>query len=252
MKLSDASVIRILSHTMVLTLVCPSVGWLLMDGASKGTLKSNEPEVNFLDDPVVLKTVLDSLQDHEANVQAAALDTLQKVNNIEQRPAFVAALERLRNNPNTRLRLIATNVLNGRKVSEALEDVQPGSVLDLNYFVAKVEPILATPGADGKACVMCHANHAIFKLLLPNSEGKFAPFDSKDNYKYAMRVVDISHPTQSLILIKPTRPTDAEGNVDDYLAAHNGGQRWPGNESSWQYKTILEWIRGAHLDNGQQ
>jgi hypothetical protein len=50
-------------------------------------------------------------------------------------------------------RVIATNVLNGKKLSEALKDVEPGSVLDFNYYVAKVEPILATPGADGKACV---------------------------------------------------------------------------------------------------
>ena len=62
-----------------------------------------------------------------------------------------------------------------------------------------------------------------------------------------MRVVDINNPTQSLILIKPTRPTDSAANVGDYLATHNGGQRWQGNESSWQYRTILEWIRGSRL-----
>jgi len=62
-------------------------------------------------------------------------------------------------------------------------------------------------------------------------------------------VVDISDPLHSLMLIKPTRPTDSVGNVGDYLATHNGGQRWPGNESSWQYRTILEWIRGGRVDN---
>ena len=125
--------------------------------------------------------------------------------------------------------------------------MQPGSVLDFNYFVTKIEPILATPGADGKACVFCHANHVIFKLQPPNTEGVFSPQDSEENYKYAMRVVDINNPTQSLILIKPTRPTDSAGNVGDYLATHNGGQRWPGNESSSQYRTILGWIRGNRL-----
>jgi hypothetical protein len=62
-----------------------------------------------------------------------------------------------------------------------------------------------------------------------------------------MRVVDINNPSHSLMLIKPTRPTDSAGNIGDYLAMHNGGQRWPGNESSWQYKTILQWVRGAGL-----
>ena len=47
--------------------------------------------------------------------------------------------------------------------------MQPGSVLDFNYFVAKIEPILATPGADGKACVFCHASHVIFRLHPPTS-----------------------------------------------------------------------------------
>ena len=158
----------------------------------------------------------------------------------------------MQNDPNSRLKLIAKNVLSGKKLAEALQDVKPGSVLDFNYFVAKVEPILANTGADGKACVMCHASHVIFKLQPPNAEGQFSPQDSEENDKYAMRVVDIGYPGHSLILIKPTRPTDSAGNVADYLATHNGGQRWPGNESSWQYKTILDWIRGANLRAASQ
>jgi hypothetical protein len=124
--------------------------------------------------------------------------------------------------------------------------------LDYAYFVAKVEPILAAPGPDGKACVMCHANHVIFKLKPPNQEGSFSSPDSGENYRYAMRVVDINDPQHSLILIKPTRPTDAGADVSDYYATHNGGQRWKGNESSWQYKTILEWIRGVRLDRASK
>ncbi|HLJ18130.1 MAG TPA: HEAT repeat domain-containing protein [Bryobacteraceae bacterium] len=208
--------------------------------------KYKEPDL--LEHPVVFRAVISGLSDRDANVRAAALDLLRKVNGIEQRPEFRAALERLQNDPNQRLQLIATRVLKGSSLKEALTDVQPGAVLDFGFFVSKVEPILATTGADGKACVMCHASHVIFKLQPPNAEGQFSPQDSRANYKYAMRVVDISNPSHSLILIKPTRPTDAAGHVDDYLATHNGGQRWAGNESSWQYKTILEWIRGARLE----
>jgi hypothetical protein len=202
---------------------------------------------DLLTTPIVFDTVIASLSDPDANVRAAALDLLRKSKGIEQRPEFRAALERMRNDPNPRLKLIASNVLSGKKLREALEDVQPGSVLDFNYFIAKIEPILATPGPDGKACVMCHASHVIFRLLPPDAEGNFSPQDSEQNYKYAMRVVDINNPSHSLMLIKPTRPTDSVGNVGDYLATHNGGQRWPGNESSWQYKTILQWVRGAGL-----
>jgi HEAT repeat protein len=200
---------------------------------------------DFLANPIVLDTILATLRDRDANARAAALDVLRKVKDVEQRQDFRAALVQLQKDNNPRLKLIATSVLEGKKLSEALRDVQPGSVLDFNYFVTKIEPILATPGADGKACVFCHASHVIFKLQPPNSEGVFSPQDSEDNYKYAMRVVDINDPTQSLILIKPTRPTDSAANVGDYLATHNGGQRWPGNESSWQFRTILQWIRGS-------
>ena len=204
-------------------------------------------EPDFLDKPVVFQTVVGSLSDRDANVRAASLDLLRKAKGIEQNPQFRAALQRLRSDPNPRLQLIATRVLEGKKLEEALGDVQPGSVLDFDFFVSKVEPILATSGADGKACVMCHATHVIFKLRPPNAEGQFSPQDSEANYRYAMRVVDIRNPNQSLILIKPTRPTDAAGDVDDYLATHNGGRRWQGDESSSQYKTILEWIRGARF-----
>jgi len=200
---------------------------------------------DFLADPAVLDAVMASLGDRDANIRAAGLDLLRKVKGIEQRPDFRAVLGKLQQESNPRLQLIAQNVLAGKKLSEALKDVQPGSVLDYNFFATRVEPILATPGPDGKACVFCHANHVIFKLRPPNAEGAFSPQDSEDNYKYAMRVVDVNDPTRSLILIKPTRPTDSGGDVSDYLATHNGGPRWGGDESSWQYKTILEWIRGA-------
>jgi HEAT repeats/HEAT repeat associated with sister chromatid cohesion len=210
-------------------------------------LKKNNPTVTLLGEPMVFNVVLASLTDPDANVRAAALDLLRKSKGIEAKPEFRAALNHMQNDPNPRLKLIAQNVLSGKKLTEALQDVKPGSVLDFNYFVTKIEPILATTGADGKACVMCHASHVIFRLQPPNAEGQFSPQDSEDNYKYAMRVVNINDPEHSLILVKPTRPTDSAGNVADYLATHNGGQRWAGNQSSWQYETILQWIRGANM-----
>ena len=208
------------------------------------TLKLKEP----LEYPIVVETVMASLLNPDANVSAAALDTLRKVKGVEKRPDFRAAMNKLQSSTNPRLKLISTSVLQGKDLSEALLDVQPGSVLDFRYFVTKVEPILAKPGPDGKACVFCHASHVIFKLEPPNADGVFSDQDSKENYRYAMRVVNINEPDKSLLVIKPTRPTDSAGNVGDYLATHNGGQRWHGNESSDQYRTILEWIRGGRAE----
>ena len=208
------------------------------------TLKIKEP----LEYPLVVDTILAALLNSDANVSAAALDTLRKVKGVEQRADFRGAMEKLQASSNPRLKLISTSVLQGKSLADALQDVQPGAVLDFRFFVSKVEPILAKPGPDGKACVFCHASHVIFKLEPPNAQGSFSDQDSKENYKYAMRVVDITNPDKSLLVIKPTRPTDSAGNVGDYLATHNGGQRWHGNESSDQYRTILEWIRGGRLE----
>jgi HEAT repeat protein len=209
-----------------------------------GALQIKKP----LDYPIVVDTVIAALLDSDANVSAAALDTLRKVDGVEKRADFRASLTKLQDSNNPRLKLIATNVLKGKNLTDALRDVQPGSVLDFRFFVTKVEPILANPGRDGKACVFCHASHVIFKLEPPNADGIFSDQDSEQNYKYAMRVVDIAEPDRSLILVKPTRPTDSAGDVGNYLATHNGGQRWHGNESSDQYRIILEWIRGARLE----
>jgi HEAT repeat protein len=201
-----------------------------------------------LEYPLVVDMVMAALLNKDANVSAAAMDTLLKVKGVEQRPDFHDAMEKLQDSSNPRLKRIAASVLQGKKLGEALKDVQPGSVLDFRYFVTKVEPILAKQGSDGKACVYCHASHVIFKLVPPNDEGVFSDQDSEENYKYAMRVVNIAEPDKSLILIKPTRPTDSAGDVGNYLATHNGGQRWEGNESSDSYRTILQWIRGARMD----
>jgi hypothetical protein len=47
--------------------------------------------------------------------------------------------------------------------------------------------------------------------------GIFSDQDSEDSYKYAMRVVDITNPDKSLMLIEPTHPTDSAGNSPQFL-----------------------------------
>jgi hypothetical protein len=123
----------------------------------------------------------------------------------------------------------------------------PPRSLDFDFFVAKVQPILAKPGADGKACVVCHVTHGLFPLRLPRTSQAFTERQSKDNFEFASRMVDHQNPSKSLILVKPTRPNDSAGDPNLYLATHNGGERWNGNESSEEYQTILRWIRGARV-----
>ena len=109
-------------------------------------------------------------------------------------------MEKLNRSKNPRLKLIAERVLEGKGLGDALRDVQPGSVLDFRFFESKVEPILAARGPMVSACVFCHSSHVIFKLQPPNAQGVFSDQDSEENYKYAMRVVNVADPAESLIL----------------------------------------------------
>jgi hypothetical protein len=56
--------------------------------------------------------------------------------------------------------------------------------------------------------------------------GVYSDQDSEENYKYAMHVVDINDPLKSLILIKPTRPTDSAGTA--MRTAGNTARSWSG------------------------
>jgi len=162
---------------------------------------------NLLSMPEVVEIVAESLRDQSAAVREAARDLVAEHKELAGNPAIP-------------------------KIAE------PRLAPDYEFFRARVEPILNRPGADGKACVMCHASHAIFKLL---------PQHTRENYRSALKVIDTLEPRKSLLLIKPTRPNDSSGDANLYLATHNGGERWAASEASPEYRTILEWIRGARL-----
>jgi hypothetical protein len=164
---------------------------------------------NLFSSRVVREKVAESLESPDAMVREAALDL------VHSQPKLQKAL--------------------------SVRDVAPKRASpDFDFFAAKIQPILSRPGADGKACVMCHASHAIFKLRVPRTAN-----ETRENYSSALKVIDLAEPRKSLLLIKPTRPNDAAGDANLYLATHNGGERWAGDESSVEYQTILEWIRGA-------
>ncbi len=78
---------------------------------------------------------------------------------------------------------------------------------------------------DGYACVECHATHTIFH----------------GDYRTAIKVADLAHPEDSLILRKPTSSSESEGVAG--AMAHGGGVRF--TKDSSEYNTILNWIRGA-------
>jgi HEAT repeat protein len=192
--------------------------------------------------------VIAMLHSTDTQRRAAALDLAGQRKILADSPDVRHEIALLRTDSDPRIQRLASSLLAGKDLAQAFRPEELAQLLDYQFFVAKVEPILARTGGDGKACVICHNSHAIFKLQPPAQDGKFADTASHDNFTYALRVVNIARPESSLILIKPTRPSDAAGDVNTYESTHNGGQRWPGNEASPEYQTILAWIRGAHLN----
>jgi hypothetical protein len=99
--------------------------------------------------------------------------------------------------------------------------------LDEPFFRSNVEPILTRKGADGYACVNCHANHTMFDAT----------------WSTVKNVVDRREPENSLLLRKPTSTAESEGVANARSTAHGGGMRWP--KGSPEYETILKWVQGA-------
>jgi hypothetical protein len=104
--------------------------------------------------------------------------------------------------------------------------IPPSQPLNKDVFETKIEPILTRKGADGYACVNCHATHTLFN----------ATWDTVRN------VVDRRDPENSLLLRKPTSTAESEGVVGARVLSHGGGQRW--TKDSVEYETILKWLEG--------
>lgn len=187
---------------------------------------------NLFSSDKVQEFVAVSLADKHDDVRAAALDLVRQHRKLRDSPNVKAALNRPHAEPWPRSQAL--------RAGTSPENAWP----DFDFFVNRVQPILARAGADGKACVMCHATHGVFPLRVP-SRDRFTEAQSRDNYRFALRVINLREPSRSLILVKPTRPNDSSGDPNLYLATHNGGERWAGNEASEEYRTILDWIRGA-------
>ena len=114
-------------------------------------------------------------------------------------------------------------------VRAAKPDEKPAAKFYLNetYFRGYVQPIFEKRGKDGYACIHCHATHTQFN----------GTFDTASN------VINLADPEKSLLLLKPTSTSESEGVAGANTISHGGGVRW--SKDSPEYRTILEWIKGA-------
>lgn len=118
----------------------------------------------------------------------------------------------------------------------------------LESFVSKIQPILAQPGPDGRACVVCHSTQGKFPLVMAG-KGGFTAGQSRRNYESVLRELNLDDPKSSLLLLKPTRPNDNAGDPALHTSTHGGGMRWGRTTlegtASEEYERILRWIRGG-------
>ncbi len=170
---------------------------------------------------------------------------MRRVKPLQGNAAIRAGLAKLTKDPNQRLQGLAIAIFQGQDGGVAL-DLRAEEMLDYNYFAQRVMPLLARKGADGNACVNCHTTHAIFKLIEPDKTGRFTDDQLRENYRSALKVVDLANPENSLILRKPTSDSSQEGLAGAKRTAHAGGVRWQGTNDP-AYQTVMEWINGAKV-----
>ncbi len=205
-------------------------------------INNNTPVENDLR---MLGMIADSLEDADENTRSAALGAVRRVKPLQSNAAIRAGLAKLTKDPNQRLQGLAIAIYQGQDGGVAL-DLRAEEMLDYNFFVARVMPLLSRRGADGNGCVNCHSTHTIFRLVEPDKQGRFSDAALRENYRSALKVVDLANPENSLILRKPTSDSSVEGVAGASRTAHGGGVRWQG-ASDPAYREVLEWINGAKV-----
>jgi hypothetical protein len=193
----------------------------------------------------IIILLAESLESPDEKVRSSALNAVRRVKRVQSNAAIRAGLAKLSKDPNQRLQGLAIAIYQGQDGGVAL-DLRAEEVLDYNFFVERVMPLLTRRGADGNACVNCHATHAIFRLVEPDKTGRFTDGQLRENYRSALKVVDLGSPENSLILRKPTSDSSVEGIAGAKSTAHGGGVRWQGANDP-AYQTVLEWISGARM-----
>lgn len=190
------------------------------------------PDSNLFSSPIVQEFVLSSLRHSDPQIHAAALDLTCKQPRLRSQPAIQEAVAGLANSSIPRTQLLS------RTSGKAPQDIPAAeTLLDFAFFRERVQPILQTPGPDGRSCAMCHASNARFPLRS----------DTRANFIAVSKKVNLLNPVESPILVKPLLPgVTVDGDV--FRTAHNGGERWPAKTASSEYQVILEWIRGARLN----
>ena len=199
----------------------------------------------YANDLRLVGLVGNSLVDENGGVREKALQAIQAHPSLVANPAVEEALRELTRSDNGRQKEIAKALLKSRGRSSA--GGADADLLDLAYFEAKVLPVFIADGDDGQNCMGCHRSHTILRMIPPGADGRWSPRSVRENFRAALRVVNLPNPSESLLLGKPTweAADEAEAQTDPTKKAHAGGVRF--EKDSPEYQALLDWINGARL-----
>jgi len=195
--------------------------------------------------------VLQGMRHESPKVRAATLTSVRTVEPLQEHDDVRKQLQKLLSDQNLEVRNSALAFKASLDARAGREGYDTKQLLDYEYFKVHVQPILTNKGADGLACVNCHANHTIFKLVEPDEFGVLDEAQIRRNYASAIGVVNVVNPAGSLLLNKPSSDEDAAGIGNSQRFSHGGDLRWPRRENSGEYRTILRWIQGERLGSAQ-
>jgi hypothetical protein len=204
-------------------------------------------DASLLADARVRSLVSEALLDKDSAVAVSALNLIRQDGGLQGRPEVVSALSELRGQPRLSPALEAALRAFSREESDisSVNSDASSKLLDFRFFVERVQKILTTPGRDHNACADCHNTHAILRLNSPGDDDENNEDELRQNYRSALKVVNLLDPEKSLLLRKPTSNSETEGTVGSAQLSHGGGIRW--SRDSEEYRTILEWIQGGKL-----
>jgi hypothetical protein len=226
-------------------------------------LVSGSPSLR--NEPSIIASVADALQDDELSVRNEAIRLLVNVYEArsdaakaQTRPILESALHL--NDPNVRSQ--AAHALGvpvppppppPRVTSLTGEKVSFGNVpFDFNYFTAFVQPLFVKKYGNA-ACVDCHTPESNvsgkFRILAPGAGGRYTLEQSRVNFASALAVIDRRDPMKSKLLLKPLDPTTREGTLRGLN--HDGGVFWH-NQYDTDFEIVADWLKGAKLEDQPQ
>jgi hypothetical protein len=116
------------------------------------------------------------------------------------------------------------------------------TVLDYEFFKARVEPIFLTKRPDHVRCYVCHSdNNTAFKLeKLEKGQAFWTEEQSRRQFESISRLVVPGAPDKSLLLMRPLPPQQGG------FAYHSGGRQFE-SKNTPEWKTLAAWVNGAKL-----